>query len=127
MAESENSEIKIKQPKGKNPNLDFNYIEVPAKQPPPQPPSQPPSQPPKATLGSEADFVDSIKDIAYEVLTAPMATTKKPQFKQDLKENKMIDKYLNDQLNVNLLKSCNDHVKFGVVYSYLYYKNFMSL
>lgn len=76
---------------------------------------------------SEKDFTDSIKDICYEALTLPMIQTKKTQFKGELKQNKTIENYLDYQLNIQLLKNCNQHVKFGVVYSYLYWKNFMSL
>lgn len=77
--------------------------------------------------GSEKDFADNVKDVAYEILSAPMVQTKKNAFKEDLKQNKTIDHYLDHQLQTQLIKSCNHHIKFGVVYSYLFYKNFMSL
>jgi len=87
--------------------------------------SQPePTRPP---VGSELEFADSIKDMAYEALVIPMSATKRPAFKDDLKKNKTIDHYLDQQLNTTLLRSCNSHIKFGVVYSYLFYKNFMQL
>jgi len=81
----------------------------------------------KPPVGSELEFADSIKDMAYEALIIPMSATKRPAFKTDLKKNKTIDNYLDQQLNTTLIKSCNSHMKFGVVYCYLFYKNFMTL
>jgi len=87
-----------------------------------------PQRQPERTNGvEESDFVESIKDVSYEVMTLPMIHGKKQKFKSDLKANKTINKYLDDQLNIQLLRSVNKHVRFGVVYSYLYWKNFMEL
>jgi len=121
MSEIDQQEIKKNQ-KNQKRTLNFDHIEIP--------PARPPSPPAISTRpipGTEAEFGESIKDIAYEVMSFPMISAKRTPFKEDLRQNKVIGSYINTQINSNLLHATNQHVKFGVVYSYLYYKNFMSL
>ena len=48
---------------------------------------------------------------------------KRVKFSKDLKENKTINDFVNNQALFKIFKSNNEFVRAGVVYSYLYIKN----
>ena len=52
---------------------------------------------------------------------------KRKRFSKDLKENKSMNEYINNQALFKIFKSNNEHIRAGVVYSYLYLKNYNTL
>ncbi len=74
------------------------------------------------------DFRTAINDVALEVLSYGMLDpTKRKPFAMELKKNKICQEYVDSQLNLNFLQTNNPHIKFSIVYSYLYIKQIHSL
>ena len=48
---------------------------------------------------------------------------KRKRFSKDLKDNKSMNDYIDNQALFKIFKSSNEHVKALTVYSYLYLKN----
>ena len=74
------------------------------------------------------DFRTAINDVALEVLSYGMLDpTKRKPFAMELKKNKICKDYVDNQLYLKFLQTNNPHIKFGIVYSYLYIKQINSL
>ncbi len=74
------------------------------------------------------DFRTAINDVALEVLSYGMLDpTKRKPFAMELKKNKICQEYVDSQLYLKFLQTNNPHIKFSIVYSYLYIKQINSL
>ena len=71
------------------------------------------------------EFSDTVKNAVFEAMTLPMtAPTKRVSLKAKLVESKTCNKYIEKNLYLNALHACNDHIKFALTYSYLFYKTY---
>jgi hypothetical protein len=108
---------------------------VPPKPKPKQKKSSPifqikaPNIPPKKTEEYDnIEFSDTVKNAVFEAMTLPMtAPTKRVSLKAKLVESKTCNKYIEKNLYLNALHACNDHIKFALTYSYLFYKTYIEL
>ncbi len=74
------------------------------------------------------DFRTAINDVALEVLSYGMLDpTKRKPFAMELKKNKICQEYVDSQLYIKFLQTNNPHIKFSIVYRYLYIKQINSL
>ena len=72
----------------------------------------------------EEDHIKMAREFVLDVSSYTMANPeKRMKFAKDLKDNKTMNDYVNNQALFKLFKSNNEHVRAGIVYSYLYIKN----
>ena len=72
---------------------------------------------------TQEDFRVAIRDVASEVLSYSMIEpTKRKEFSDEIKKNKTCQEYIDEQLYLKYLQTQNQHIKFGIVFSYLYIK-----
>ncbi len=72
----------------------------------------------------EEDHIKMAREFVLDVSSYTMVNPeKRMKFAKDLKDNKTMNDYVNNQALFKLFKSNNEHVRAGIVYSYLYIKN----
>ncbi len=73
---------------------------------------------------TEEEHIKMAREFVIDLSSYTMVNQeKRVKFSKDLKENKTINDYVNNQALFKIFKSNNEHVRAGVVYSYLYIKN----
>ena len=73
---------------------------------------------------TEEEHIKMAREFVIDLSSYTMVIPeKRVKFSKDLKENKTINDYVNNQALFKIFKSNNEHVRAGVVYSYLYIKN----
>ena len=81
----------------------------------------------KAVICEEDHIVHArhfILDVSSYTMVNP---EKRIKFAQDLKNNKAMNDYINNQALFKLFKSNNEHVRAAIIYSHLYIKNLNQL
>ena len=77
---------------------------------------------------TDVDYSKTIREGVLELSSYTMLDNeKRKKFAIDLKKDETLNEYIDEQCYTKWLKTNNPHFKAGIIYSYLYLKNYQTL